>query len=85
MALGLGIVFFGLVCIIIISSVMSAIVRLIERKTGKNGAPEDKSPGQNAVMTPEEKGRFVAAVSCAIAEELGTGVDAIRIRSIKKI
>ena len=80
--MGLGVVFVGLICIIIISSVMSAIIRLIER----NKAPETVSaPAPTAAMSPEEKGKFIAAVSSVIAEELGTGVEAIRITSIRKI
>ncbi len=82
--MGLGIVFFGLICIIILSSLMSAIIRLTERK---KPAPVPVTGNANAAdtMTAEEKGKVIAAVSCAIAEELGAGVEAIRIKSIKKI
>ena len=82
--MGMGIVFFGLVCIIALSSLMSAVIRLTERKKAplpSEGPAEAAAPD----MSAEEKGRVIAAVSCAVAEELGTEPQAIRINSIKKI
>ena len=84
--MGMGIVFFGLICIIVLSSVMSAIIRLTEKKKSAADAPSSAhAVPQAAAMSPDEKGRVVAAVSAAIAEELGTGVEAIRITSIKRV
>ena len=81
-AMGLGIVFFGLICIIVISSIMSAIIRMTEKKSP---APEAPAVPQTAVMSADEKGRVIAAISCAIAEQSGVGLEAIRIKSIKKL
>ena len=84
--MGMGIVFFGLICIIVLSSVMSAIIRLTEKKKSAVDAPSSAhAVPQTAAMSLDEKGRVVAAVSAAIAEELGTGVEAIRITSIKRV
>lgn len=81
--MGLGIVFLGLICIIAILYLMGMIVRTFESKTP---APIATAPTAPAVDAPiENKQEFVAAVSAAIAEELGTDVSAIRIKSIKKI
>lgn len=82
--MGLGIVFFGLICIIAISSIMSAIIRLTE-KNKPAAAPSAPAAPAAAAMSAEEKGKVIAAISCAVAEELGTSVEAIRIRSIKKV
>ncbi len=81
--IGLGIVFVGLIALIFICKIMGAIFS----KTKK----EDTTPAQTPVSVKEEvlnipnKGEFVAAVSAAIAESMGTDVSKIRIHSIKKL
>ena len=60
--MGLGIVFFGLICIIVISSIMSAIIRATEKKTP---AAVPAAAPQTAAMSADEKGRVTAAISCA--------------------
>jgi len=79
--MGMGIVFVGLICIIALSSVMSGIIRATEKKKKKADVPA--APEIN--VSSEEKGRIVAAISCAIAEELGASAEAIRITSIKRV
>jgi len=83
--MGMGTVFFGLIAIIVLVSIMSGIVR----KTDKvMKAPE----GTNSVAAPapaaSDKGgitpELVAAVSAAIAEETGKDLSAIRIVSFRK-
>mgnify|MGYP003202462982 CR=1 FL=1 len=77
--MGLCTVFVGLICIIVLVSVMSNVVRRTDAKTA---APAIPAPAAAvSAVTPE----MVAAVSAAIAEELGTDVSAIRIVSMKKI
>ena len=80
-ALGIGTVFFGLICIIFICKLFGMIC-----------APRKKSPKAEGVtasvtgaLTDEEKGPILAAVSAVIAEELGTDVSAIKIHSFKRI
>ena len=70
--MGMGTVFFGLICLIIITYGMSFLCETEERVS----VPSDPAPIQ-----PE----MVAAVSAAIAEDLGTDVNGIRILSIKKL
>ena len=62
--MGLGTVFVGLVCIILLVTLMSYVCR--------------KSEGKSAPAP-------AAAVSAAIAEEMGTDISAIRIISMKQI
>ena len=80
--MGMGTVFVGLICIVILCKILSAICMLSEKK---------EAPANNAVSAPavsqqiENRQEIIAAVSAAIAEELGTDISAIRILSFKKI
>ena len=76
--MGIGTVFVGLISIIIVCSIMSALVRLSEKKGKKAKQIED-----NGEIPDREK--LVVAISAAIAEELGEDVGAIRILSLKKV
>ncbi len=82
-ALGLGTVFFGLICIIFICTVFGKIFASSSKKTESAHAPA--APVAQSELSAEEKGAVIAAVSAVIAEELGTDVSALRIHSFKKI
>lgn len=81
-AMGIGIVFLGLIAIILVCKLTSLLCR-----TGKSAAPipaavpavEKKSD------VIENRGAFIAAVSAAVAEDLGADVRAIRIVSVKRV
>ncbi len=81
--LGLGIVFIGLIALIVIIKIMGAIMRSVNAKQAKREpepVPEVKAP------VPEgDRGEIVAAVSAAIATVLGESVSGIRIVSFKKV
>lgn len=85
--LGVGTVFVGLICIIIMCVLMGKIVRLLEGK-GETvevaSAPAAAVPTAPAAEIPNRP-ELVAAIACALAEELGTDVSAIRICSLKKV
>ena len=86
--LGIGIVFLGLICLILLCYVMSGIVRTGTKSAAVTSAPVSAAPvaaAPAASMSAEEKGRVIAAISCAVAEELGTQPEAIRITSIKRV
>ena len=76
--LGLGTVFVGLIALILICYIMSAIVKAFTKKEKTVSASPAQAPIPN-------KGEFAAAVAAAIAEDLGTDVTGIRIKSIKKL
>ena len=81
-ALGIGVVFLGLVSIVLICKIMSAIIGTNKKTTEEvNVAPA--APAVPAVI--ENKQEIIAAVSAVIAEELGTDVSALRIHSFKKL
>lgn len=77
--MGLGTVFVGLISLILICYVVGFFSR--ERKAAS--VENSPAPGQTAVI--ENRGAVVAAVSAAVAEELGEDISAIRIVSLKKI
>ena len=80
--LGMGTVFICLVCLVIICYITGAIVKLLgKNENAKNTQPVNKA--QPAAIA--NKGQFAAAIACAIAEDLGTDVTGIRIKSIKKL
>ena len=78
--MGVGTVFVGLVCIILLVTLMSYVCRKSEEKS----APVPAAVPVHALKAgvgPE----LIAAVSAAIAEEMGTDISAIRIISMKQI
>lgn len=77
--MGMGTVFFGLICLIVLTTIMGKVV-------GGHTAPA-AAPVPSAAPAAAEPSRqeVVAAVSAAIAEELGTDVTGIRIVSMKKL
>lgn len=85
--MGLGTVFTGLICIIVICYVMGAIINAVEkRKPAKPDEASASAPQASASNGPiENKGELVAVISAVIAEELGEDVEAIRIKSIRRV
>ena len=85
--MGLGTVFFGLICIIFLSTLMSAVCRLLTKK--KTAAPAVEAPvvahAAPAAAPVVDRKAMIAAISAAIAEDLGTDVSAIRIRSFTRV
>lgn len=79
--MGLCTVFVGLICIIILVSVMSNVVRRTDAKQKAPAIPAPAAMSAASAVTPA----MVAAVSAAIAEELGADISAIRIVSMKMI
>ncbi len=83
--MGLSIVFIGLICII----VLCKLVGLLCAKFGSNEAVSSKiseiPSSSNASDSNVNRQEMLAAVSAAIAEDLGADVNAIRIHSVKKL
>lgn len=86
--LGVCTVFVGLICIIILCTISGAICSAVEKKKKVPSAVKaEKAPASYSTVPCDipNRGEFVAAVSAALAEELGTDVTSVRIHSIKKI
>lgn len=75
---------FGLICIIALCYILGAIIRAFE---SRRPAPAAAQPTEQAAPAQTESiaknGALIAAISAAIAEDMGTDVSAIRIKSIK--
>ena len=81
--MGLGVVFIGLLSIVILTTIMSAVIRAMEGKK-KVEAPA-AAPAAVAAAPIANRGELVAAIAACVAEELGTDVSGIRIVSIKNV
>ncbi|MBQ9032222.1 MAG: OadG family protein [Parasporobacterium sp.] len=86
--MGICTVFIGLICIIVLVTIMSGIIRKTDR-TGKKETAAAAAPSQQAVPANAGAGtitpQLAAAVSAVIAEEMGTDAAGIRIVSFKKV
>ena len=82
--LGMGIVFIGLICIVIICTIMGAICKNIAPKNeGLAKAGQASNVAQAAPIANKQE--IIAAVCAVIAEELGTDVSNIRVTSFKRV
>ena len=75
--LGIGTVFFGLICLIAICKVTSLICMLFEKGTKKTDTPKNEDISN--------KQEVLAAVCAAIAEETGADAKNIRVLSFKRV
>ena len=81
--LGLGVVFVGLICIVLLCKIVSAFCILGEKKNNNTATvPNTVAAEAQPIQNRQE---IIAAVSACVAEELGTDISAIRILSFKKI
>lgn len=84
--MGIITVFVVLVCLILIIKVLGAIM---VRVTGKKAPVPAATPVPAAVpaQAPSQPNQqqLVAVISAAIAEEMGAGVDHIKIHSIRRL
>lgn len=82
--LGIGTVFVGLLCLILIISLMSLIIRLARGKQQPQGAAVPAA-GTETPMPAADRQRMIAAIACAIATVMGKDVAGVRIVSCKKV
>ena len=78
--MGMGTVFFGLICLIVLTTLMSAIC-------GRGHSPAAPGPAVPAAppAPAEDRQALAAAIAAAVAEDLGTDITGIRILSLKKL
>ncbi len=82
--LGIGTVFIGLICIIIICSLIGFFVRKFSKDEAISSVGAGNTPASSAEEIPNRQ-EMIAAISAAIAEASGKDMSAIRIVSVKKI
>ena len=80
--MGLGTVFFGLVCLIALTMCMG---RVLYRTAPPAPAPAPPVVMPKAPITEPNLPEMVAAIAAAIAEELDTDVTGIRILSMRRL
>ncbi|MBR5222038.1 MAG: OadG family protein [Clostridia bacterium] len=87
-AMGIGTVFVGLICIILLIKLMSMVTALFTANAPAQSAPAAApapvaaAPVSTAI---ENRAEIIAAVCAAAAEEMGTDISALRVVSFKKI
>ena len=89
-AMGLSIVFIGLICIIAVCKVMSLLVGIGDKSGSAAQTQSAAAPTQQAVKPQSataipSRPELVAAISAAISEYSGKDISGIRILSIKKL
>ncbi|MBR0135236.1 MAG: OadG family protein [Clostridia bacterium] len=96
MIVGMAVVFLGIVILIGVVKLVGAIVKALvgdkqpaEKKRVLNHRTERRTERRNTVqpsqLTDAQRSELIAAISCAIAENMGKPVSGIRIRSIRKV
>ena len=83
---GMGIitVFVGLICLIFVCKLLGMLIKSKEEQPQTQIAPV-VAPAPVFEQPIENKQELLAAISAALAEELGTDVNGIRILSFKKL
>ena len=83
--MGMSVTFIGLTCLILLTVVMGKIVRNLGGAETPVKAPAGPIPPAPAAAAIPNRQELIAAISVALAEEMGTDVTGIRILSMKKV
>ena len=84
-ALGIGIVFLGLIAIVAICYIMGFLCKVFIKQENKKPTTPVASAAQASGAPIANKQEIIAATCAVIAEELGTDVSNIRVTSFKRI
>ena len=81
--MGMGTVFTGLICIVVICMLMSLVIKAFSKETA---AAPVKAPVAKAVaLDPKTKAEIIAGACACIAEELGEDASNIKVVSFRQI
>ena len=81
--LGIGTVFIGLICLILLCKIVGLLCGATKKEKNKTPVAATTPVASNEPIANRQE--IIAVVSAAVAEELGTDISAIRILSFKKI
>ena len=81
--MGMGVTFFGLICLILLTMLMGKLVR--GKQEPVSAVKATPAPVVPTASNEPNRQEMIAAVSAVLAEELGTDVSAIRILSFRKV
>ena len=76
-----GTVFLGLVCIVILCSIVGAFCKGSAEKEDK----KEEIQAKEETAAPENRQEIIAAVTAVCAEEMGKDIKALRVVSFKKL
>lgn len=82
--MGIGTVFFGLICIIVLTTLMGKVLKSDAKPAPAPAAPKAAAPAAPAVNTAKEQ-EVLAAILAAVTEDLGPSASRMKITSIHKI
>ncbi len=83
--MGIGTVFFGLICIIVLTTIMGSVLKSNAKPApAPAAAPKAAVPAAPAVNTAKEQ-EILATVIAAVTEDLGPSASRMQITSINKI
>ena len=83
--MGIGTVFFGLICITVLTTVTGSVLKSNAKPApAPAAAPKAAAPAAPAVNTAKEQ-EILAAVIAAVTEDLGPSASRMQITSINKI
>ena len=84
--MGIGTVFFGLICIIVLTTIMGSVLKSNAKPAAPApaAAPKAAAPAAPAVNTAKEQ-EILATVIAAVTEDLGPSASRMQITSINKI
>ena len=84
--MGIGTVFFGLICIIVLTTIMGSVLKSKSKPSAPApaAAPKAAAPAASAVNTAKEQ-EILAAVIAAVTEDLGPSASRMQITGINKI
>lgn len=84
-AFGILTVFASLIVIVILSSAMSAVVRKLEKPAPTVTKAPAAAPAAAAPAAPQQDPQLMAAITAAIAEDMGVSFSNVHITAIKKV
>ena len=79
--MGIGTVFFGLICIIVLTTIMGSVLK----SNAKPAAPAPAAAPKAAAVNTAKEQEILAAVIAAVTEDLGPSASRMQITSINKI
>ena len=83
--MGVGTVFIGLICIVLICNILSAVMKGFSNKPAQPAQVTSANVPAVANMPIPDKQAIIAGTCAVIAEELGTDVSNIRVLSFKRV
>ncbi len=84
--MGIGTVFIGLACIVVICNILSLVINSFKKPEAKKEAKNVQAKKPQAVnLEPSEKSAILAGICACIAEELGEDASNIKVLSFKRV